>query len=1267
MADLEADRLRALMRATVFGQPRQPVTIDRYEIVRLLGSGAMGLVYEVFDPKRGEQVALKTLRGHSPRALSLFKREFRALSRITHPNLVALYELGRDEHQFFYTMELVRGSALLKYLWGGEPDVPAEPSSDAPGGQSPRPSGPEQAPRPPGPEPTATSAPEPRAWPGSRPAGLVSPVADFTRLRGVFAQLAEGVHTLHQAHKLHRDIKPTNVMVTPHGRVVLMDFGFVGEQSVGGNFDSTAGSLVVGTPAYMAPEQATGGPRAPACDWYSVGATLYIALTGQVPFSGESLPRMMERKQRELPPAPRSLVAGVPEDLDALCLALLHPDPKQRLSGPDVLARLHPPGLEISFGRGAYLSPAATHVGARRFVGRAPSVQALRAAYAQVCTTGEPVVVLARGKAGIGKSALIRHVTDDLKSTAAVLRARCYERDSVPLKALDSLFDALARHLRQRPKPELAPAIASLTPLFPVLQPGDDPVTPRRSVELDRAAYAALRELFTRLSSPRPAVVWIDDFQWGDPVSAQALQRILRPPEPPPLLLIASYRSEDSDTSPAIQALAALSEIPGLAVQILELSPLDPSEALTLAEAVLGHDTAPARLHKLASEAQGSPQFLHDLARFVAHGPGAAPELTLDELLEIRIARLGPAPRRLLETVAAAGQPIPQPIALRAAAIASDARATVQQLLGMGLLRSLSAADGDRLDTYHERARDVVLAHLDGPGLRKLHHDLAAVLEQDPHPDHELLARVHRGAGDLTRARHHAVSAASLAQSARQWDRAAALLKLAASLSQSADAAELLTRRGDVLARAGRSAAAAEAYLAARTGSHLPSQRWSPTDIRLTAHAAVHLLTAGHREPGRAAIAEGFTAAGLAPPSASMGARLAALWRRGHMAVRGTQWTERPSDQVPPGELARVDLLWAAALGELAADPHAAGDVQAQHLLLALQTGEPRRVARALVVDASLAAHLGPGARTRMEVALAEARRLAAALEDRQVAHHADLVEATAASLAGDWKLALARAEALLRARGDDERALPWARSTAHLQELRALQRLGRFSALQARLPPLIAQAQGRDDRCAQVWLLALAVWPQIAAGDLVGARRDLAAAEAAWPYARALAYHTQHLQLAEARAAVLLFAGEPARAWQAAQDDAPLLARTSLVQAPACQQTALDIRGRSALAAWRQSPRDQNLRRAALRAADDLQTAGARGHADLLRAGAHDPDPAVAYPASARLLQAAAAWFESQDLAIHLGVARLRLGDPAALAALGVRDPARLAAVLAP
>ncbi|MBL8971804.1 MAG: serine/threonine-protein kinase PknK, partial [Myxococcales bacterium] len=408
MADLEADRLRALMRATVFGQPRQPVTIDRYEIVRLLGSGAMGLVYEVFDPKRGEQVALKTLRGHSPRALTLFKREFRALSRITHPNLVGLYELGRDEHQFFFTMELVRGVQLLKYLWGAEP---ASPEAELP----------------------------------------LTPVADFPRLRGIFAQLAEGVQALHQAHKLHRDIKPTNVMVTHQGRVVLMDFGFVGEESVG-TLESTAGSMVVGTPAYMAPEQALGGPRTPPSDWYAFGATLYMALTGQVPFHGENIAVMMERKQNERPTPPRSLAAGVPEDLELLCMQLLEPTPELRPTGADVLERLHQ-GAEVSHTRGfAYLSPAATHVGARRFIGRTPEVDRLRGAYASVCTDDHPVVVLLCSRAGLGKSALIRHVTDELRKSTVVLRARCYERDGVPLTALDSLVDALARHLRQPPR-----------------------------------------------------------------------------------------------------------------------------------------------------------------------------------------------------------------------------------------------------------------------------------------------------------------------------------------------------------------------------------------------------------------------------------------------------------------------------------------------------------------------------------------------------------------------------------------------------------------------------------------------------------------------------------------------------------------------------------------------------------------------------------------------------------------------------------------------
>ncbi len=1237
MADLEADRLRALMRATVFGQPREPVTIDRYEIVRLLGSGAMGLVYEVFDPKRGEQVALKTLRAPSPRALTLFKREFRALSRITHPNLVGLYELGRDQQQFFFTMELIRGAQLLKYLWRGDP-----PSAEAGAG------------------PTLT------------------PVADFERLRGVFAQLVDGVQALHHAHKLHRDIKPSNVMVTQRGRVVLMDFGFVGDESVG-TLESTAGSMVVGTPAYMAPEQAMGGPRTPPSDWYSLGATLYMALTGQVPFHGETIARMMERKQTELPTSPRTLVTGVPEDLELLCMQLLRPRPTDRPTGLEVLERLHH-AADVSHNRGvAYLSPAATHVGARRFVGRAAEVEVLRRAYASVCTDGQPAAVVVRGRAGLGKSALVRHVTDELRRTTVVLRARCYERDGVPLKALDSLVDALARHLRQQPRPELAPAVAALAPLFPVLQTGEHPPpaplpsavarpllrgAAAQPAALGPEAFAALRLLLTRLTAPRPLVVWIDDLQWGDVDSVRALQALLAPPEPPPVLFVASYRSEDGDTSPALHALRDMSQTPGLSVRVVGLEPFDPDESLTLAAAVLGADTAPARLRRLADEAQGSPQFLHDLARFVAHGRTAAPEVTLDELLEIRMARLGDAQRRLLDLVAVAGGPVAADLALRAADAQQDARAVVHQLLGMGLLRSLSAADGERLDTLNERTREVVLAQLDGSALRLLHATLAAALASGPDPDHELLARLFRGAGDLPRAQQHAAAAARVAQDAGQFDRAAELLLRAADLCPE-HAVRFHVERGEALTRAGRGRAAAEAYLAARTGA-------DPTaTLEHSARAAVILLTLGHLEAGRKVLAEGFAAAGLAAPAGNVRGKLASLWRRGKMAVRGLQWTERAASQVPRATLVRVDLLRAATVGAMVTEPGAAAETQARHLLLALQAGEPVRVGRALALEAALAAHAGPAGRPRGDAALAEARRLAARHADGETTFLADLAALIEVGHAGDPEATLARADALAAAPHADL-ALPYARNRVHFHGLRALQALGRWTTLSERLPPLIAAAEDHDDRCTLVWLRGLEVWLRLTRDDLEGAARALAAGEQAWPRRPADGYDIQHAQLSEARVALHLYAGEPARALAHLHAEAPLFNRAGVAQVPAMRVLAAELLARSSLAVWRQAPGDPALRRAALRAVDDLQTltrdpaiadAAARARTDLLRASLV-PESAEA------LLRGALACFAASGQTVHHAVVQVRLRDGAgtlALHALGVRDPARFVAVLAP
>ena len=175
--------------------------------------------------------------------------------------------------------------------------------------------------------------------PGGTGAGALSVpgmgALNLDRLRQMLTQLTEGVLALHESGKLHRDIKPSNVLVTRDGRLVLLDFGLVTEIAPALTHTLDA----VGTPAYMSPEQIAGLPLTRASDWYNVGAMLYQALTGQLPFVGSVLD-VMQRKQESEPPPPREVSPGVPHDLDILCEGLLRRDPSQRPSGLDVLRAL---------------------------------------------------------------------------------------------------------------------------------------------------------------------------------------------------------------------------------------------------------------------------------------------------------------------------------------------------------------------------------------------------------------------------------------------------------------------------------------------------------------------------------------------------------------------------------------------------------------------------------------------------------------------------------------------------------------------------------------------------------------------------------------------------------------------------------------------------------------------------------------------------------------------------------------------------------------
>ena len=416
---------------------------ERYEVLKCLGRGGMGAVYEVRDRESGQILALKTLLNATPAALYLFKQEFRTLADVDHPNLVRLHELvmtGSD--RVFFTMELVRGTDFASHVRGPEsrrdslrPALPAAATGVsgtriALGAHSA--------------ETSDHSPPDAQvAGPGRNKRKAA---ADFDRLRAAMRQLVEGVASLHAARRLHRDIKPSNVLVTPEGRVVILDFGVATEVSRVVDEEMRDAEGAVGTAAYMAPEQAFEEPSA-ACDWYAVGVMLYEAIVGRPPFSG-SVFDILTMKTTVDPLAPSECVEDVPVELDALCRALLHREPAMRPTSTEILRRLgvvaEPRAEQPTSGVMATSHGTLT----AGLSGRQSHLRSLRDAF-EATLGGRMVAVRVGGRSGMGKSAVVHRFLDELvrQGSAMVLRGRAYERENVPFKAVDGVVDALSRYL----------------------------------------------------------------------------------------------------------------------------------------------------------------------------------------------------------------------------------------------------------------------------------------------------------------------------------------------------------------------------------------------------------------------------------------------------------------------------------------------------------------------------------------------------------------------------------------------------------------------------------------------------------------------------------------------------------------------------------------------------------------------------------------------------------------------------------------------------
>jgi tetratricopeptide (TPR) repeat protein len=1192
------------------------VASSRFDSLRRIGEGAFGVVYLARDLATDEEVALKTITVRRAELIYRLKHEFRALADLRHRNLIRFYELFADKDSVFFTMEYVPGTNFLSYV---------------------------------------------------RPGGAL----DERRLRAALAQLVQGLSALHASGKLHRDVKPSNVRVTPDDRVVLLDFGLAKELET-----SALGNSIelAGTPEYMSPEQALGDTVSAASDWYSVGVMLYQALTGRVPFKG-TWHEIIAQRQRADPISPRALVPEAPADLSDLCLSLIVRDPQERAGAEEI-------ETVLGLGRPSPRTQADLP-GDKPLVGRQWELGELRDALVRV-RDGEGVTVLLDGSSGVGKTSLVERFLGqaEQESGALVLRGRCYERERVPYQGIDSLIDDLCRLLNgpERVATEFLPRqVAALVRLFPVM---DRVAAIRghglrtRAVALDeqelrRQAFGALRELLQRVADRRLLILHIDDLQWGDLDSAKLLRELLRPPDAPAMLLILGFRSEDRDRSPCLVAL--LGEPIGAAVS-LHLGPLDADAAGTLMRALLPGPLPDVDIASLTRGTDGNPFLIQELARAVADPES---RWTLDsspdvhQALRARFARLPPAARSLLETVAVAGHPVTEVVARRACGLSGSPWEDSRLLGAQHLLRLSGAADERRLEPFHDRIREAVLADLSSSRASECHRGLAEALEEAGFADPEVLARHHEAAGNSEQALHFSVLAAEQADRALAFDRAARLYRRALGLVPEGDLqrGKLLAALGGALANSGRCVDAADTFLEAAEGESAAAER-----TRLRRRAAEQRFFAGQIDQGRRLIREDLGAQGFPVPRRRR-AWLSLLFHRLYLRwLRGVEPSRR--DTFSLGEVTLLEHVYNVCVGISFVDALIGGEMAVRYFLRALDLGEPHLVARGRALIAGHAAIEAPNSKwtrslvERMEL---DGKKVA----ERPVDGSMACVRGLRAYFGGDWREAVGHLDSAEKIFSEECPALVWELWTTRAVAVWALFFLGQWREMQRRVETSLREARDRGNLYGVAGIISpfgVAAW--LARDDIAGATESLREVTSRWSVR---GFQFQKFWFLTAESLIRLYAGDGRGAWEGLSRGWDDVANPAVTfRFPMLTVQLLNVRGGCALAAAAleepRSERRRELLHQAERAARRLGKVAvpqASALADLLRGSVavQRQQTAEAVTCIERAVQA----FDRLEMAAFAAAARCQLarlrgeGVPPFLPDEGVANPEAIVRMLAP
>ncbi len=259
-------------------------TLGGFEILEEIGRGGMGIVYKARQTSLNRAVALKVLPpelAHSPTAAERFSHEAHNMARLSHPNIVKVYEVGEQDGIHYFAMEYVEGKGTLRDVIEREGPMSSERAAE------------------------------------------------------IGAQVADGLGYAHSQGVIHRDVKPANIMIDQHGQAVVTDFGIAKVDEVSG---LTATGVTIGAPEYMSPEQVKGNPIDGRSDIYSLGVTLYEMVSGRVPFVATTPIALAMKHVNEFPHDPRELRPECPEWLASIILRALAKEPAERFGTAQEMA-----------------------------------------------------------------------------------------------------------------------------------------------------------------------------------------------------------------------------------------------------------------------------------------------------------------------------------------------------------------------------------------------------------------------------------------------------------------------------------------------------------------------------------------------------------------------------------------------------------------------------------------------------------------------------------------------------------------------------------------------------------------------------------------------------------------------------------------------------------------------------------------------------------------------------------------------------------------